>query len=231
MRKHSYVWKITCCAAALLALGSFVRPEPAQAQFGGIVGAMIGGGIRFHLGGGGGGGGPSRAVQPARQQRATIRARTNRARAFAEQFAQRPGAGLARRAAQQRADLGLEIGGLQRPARRGGLDPGPRPRSGRPPPRTTTAIGPDGSSASSTASSASRTSASPRRATSPSMRSSSRSTRRSRRPSSTPSRASSARTGRPNGCACGSSTGSPPICRICSTATTAATRRCRISTI
>jgi hypothetical protein len=57
MRKQSYVWKITCCAAALLALGSFIRPEPAQAQFGGIIGGMIGGGIRFHLGGGGGGGG------------------------------------------------------------------------------------------------------------------------------------------------------------------------------
>jgi hypothetical protein len=57
MRKQSYVWKITCCAAALLALGSFVRPEPAQAQFGGIIGGMIGGGLRLHLGGGGGGGG------------------------------------------------------------------------------------------------------------------------------------------------------------------------------
>jgi hypothetical protein len=56
MRKHSYGWKITCCAAALLALGSFIRPEPAHAQFGGIVGGLIGGGIRFHLGGGGGGG-------------------------------------------------------------------------------------------------------------------------------------------------------------------------------
>jgi hypothetical protein len=57
MRKHSHYWKITCGAAALLALGSFVRPEPAQAQFGGIIGGMIGGGLRLHLGGGGGGGG------------------------------------------------------------------------------------------------------------------------------------------------------------------------------
>jgi hypothetical protein len=57
MRKQSYVWKITCGAAALLALGSFIRPEPAQAQFGGIIGGLIGGGIRFHLGRGGGGGG------------------------------------------------------------------------------------------------------------------------------------------------------------------------------
>ena len=40
MRKQSYVWKITCCAAALLALGSFVRPEPAHAQFGGIIGGI-----------------------------------------------------------------------------------------------------------------------------------------------------------------------------------------------
>src|ERR1700731_1189400 len=56
MRKHSYGWKITCCAAALLALGSFIRPEPAHAQLGGIVGGLSGGGIRFHLGGGGGGG-------------------------------------------------------------------------------------------------------------------------------------------------------------------------------
>jgi hypothetical protein len=57
MRNQSYVWKITCGAAALLALGSFIRPEPAQAQFGGIIGGLIGGGIRFHLGRGGGGGG------------------------------------------------------------------------------------------------------------------------------------------------------------------------------
>jgi hypothetical protein len=59
MHKQSYGWKITCCAAALLALGSFIRPEPAQAQFGGIIGGMIGGGLRLHLGGGGGGGGGS----------------------------------------------------------------------------------------------------------------------------------------------------------------------------
>jgi hypothetical protein len=57
MHKQSDVWKITCCAAALLALGSFIRPEPAHAQFGGIIGGMIGGGLRLHLGGGGGGGG------------------------------------------------------------------------------------------------------------------------------------------------------------------------------
>ena len=60
MHKHSSCWKITCGAAALLALGSFIRPEPAHAQFGGIVGGLIGGGIRFHLGGGGGGGGGAR---------------------------------------------------------------------------------------------------------------------------------------------------------------------------
>jgi hypothetical protein len=57
MRKHSHCWKITCSAAALLALGSFIPPEPAHAQFGGIIGGMIGGGLRLHLGGGGGGGG------------------------------------------------------------------------------------------------------------------------------------------------------------------------------
>jgi hypothetical protein len=57
MRTHSYWWKITCCGAALLALGSLARPEPAYAQFGGIIGPMIGGGIRFHFGGVGGGGG------------------------------------------------------------------------------------------------------------------------------------------------------------------------------
>jgi hypothetical protein len=57
MRKHSHFWTLTCCAAALLALGSFLRPEPAQAQFGGIAGALLGGGLRLHFGGGGGGGG------------------------------------------------------------------------------------------------------------------------------------------------------------------------------
>jgi hypothetical protein len=41
----------------LLALGSLIRPEPAQAQFGGIAGALLGGGLRLHFGGGGGGGG------------------------------------------------------------------------------------------------------------------------------------------------------------------------------
>ena len=66
MPKQSYVLKITCCAAALLALGSFIRPEPAQAQFGGIIGGMIGGGLRFHLGGGGGGGGGRGHREPAR---------------------------------------------------------------------------------------------------------------------------------------------------------------------
>jgi hypothetical protein len=56
MRKHSHFWTVTCCGAALLALGSFVRPEPAHAQFGGIVGAVIGGGgIRLQFGGGAGG--------------------------------------------------------------------------------------------------------------------------------------------------------------------------------
>ena len=47
-----------CCGAALLVIGGFVRPEPAHAQFGGIVGAVLGGmggGFRFHGGGGGGG--------------------------------------------------------------------------------------------------------------------------------------------------------------------------------
>jgi hypothetical protein len=57
MSNHSCFWKATCCAAAMLALGGFIRPEPAYAQFGGIIGGMIGGGIRLHLGGGGGGGG------------------------------------------------------------------------------------------------------------------------------------------------------------------------------
>jgi hypothetical protein len=56
MRKHSHFWTVTCCGAALLALGSFIRPEPAHAQFGGIVGAVIGGGgIRLQFGGGAGG--------------------------------------------------------------------------------------------------------------------------------------------------------------------------------
>jgi hypothetical protein len=64
MRKHSYWWKITCCGAALLALGSFARPEPAHAQFGGIIGAAIGGGgIRLNFGGGGG----SRRARSPRQ--------------------------------------------------------------------------------------------------------------------------------------------------------------------
>jgi hypothetical protein len=54
MGKHSLWWKTTCCGAALLALGSFVSPEPAQAQFGGIVGGLIGGGLRLNFGGGGG---------------------------------------------------------------------------------------------------------------------------------------------------------------------------------
>ncbi|HEY4406204.1 MAG TPA: hypothetical protein VGN55_16270 [Xanthobacteraceae bacterium] len=67
MHKHSYGWKITCAAAALLAFGSFVRPEPAHAQFGGIVGAMMGGGIRFNLGRGGGGGGGSRHERSSRR--------------------------------------------------------------------------------------------------------------------------------------------------------------------
>ncbi len=54
MSNHSYFWKTACCGAALLALGSFVQPKPAHAQFGGIVGAMMGGGgIRFNFGGGG----------------------------------------------------------------------------------------------------------------------------------------------------------------------------------
>src|SRR4030088_1967519 len=65
MPNQSYALKITCCAAALLALGSFIRPEPAQAQFGGIIGGMIGGGLRFHLGGGGGGGGGRGHREPA----------------------------------------------------------------------------------------------------------------------------------------------------------------------
>jgi hypothetical protein len=56
MGKHSYCWKTTCCAAAVLALGSFIDPQPAKAQFGGIIGAAIGGGgIRLNFGGGGGG--------------------------------------------------------------------------------------------------------------------------------------------------------------------------------
>ena len=59
MRNHSYFWTVTCCGAALLAFGSVIRPEPAQAQFGGIPGALLGGGLRFHFGGGGGGGGGS----------------------------------------------------------------------------------------------------------------------------------------------------------------------------
>jgi hypothetical protein len=56
MRKQSYCWNTTCCGAALLALGSFIDPQPAKAQFGGIIGAAIsGGGIRLNFGGGGGG--------------------------------------------------------------------------------------------------------------------------------------------------------------------------------
>jgi hypothetical protein len=57
MRKHSHRWRVTCCAAALLALGGFVRPEPAHAQFGGIIGAALGGGLRFNFGIPGGRGG------------------------------------------------------------------------------------------------------------------------------------------------------------------------------
>jgi hypothetical protein len=67
MSNHSCFWKTTCCAAALLALGGFIRPEPAYAQFGGIIGGMIGGGIRLHLGGGGGGGG-SRHLHAGRHE-------------------------------------------------------------------------------------------------------------------------------------------------------------------
>ena len=66
MRKHSYCWKTTCCAAALLALGSFIDTQPAKAQFGGIIGAAIsGGGIRFNFGGGGGG---SRRAKSSRHE-------------------------------------------------------------------------------------------------------------------------------------------------------------------
>ena len=54
MRTHSHWWKTTCCAAAVLALGGLVRPEPAQAQFGGI-GINLGG-IRLNFNGLGGGG-------------------------------------------------------------------------------------------------------------------------------------------------------------------------------
>ncbi len=54
MGKHSLWWKTTCCGAALLALGCFVSPGPAHAQFGGIVGGLIGGGLRLNFGGGGG---------------------------------------------------------------------------------------------------------------------------------------------------------------------------------
>jgi hypothetical protein len=65
MSNQSYFWKTACCAAALLALGSFIRPEPAHAQFGGIVGAMMGGGgIRLNLPGGG-----SRRSQSSRRDR------------------------------------------------------------------------------------------------------------------------------------------------------------------
>jgi len=61
MGKHSFGWKVTCCGAALLAIGSFVSPEPAHAQFGGIINGLMGGGLRFgHSGGGGGGGGHRR---------------------------------------------------------------------------------------------------------------------------------------------------------------------------
>ena len=56
MGKHSFGWKATCCGAALLAIGSFVSPEPAHAQFGGIIGGLLSGGLRFGHGGGGGGG-------------------------------------------------------------------------------------------------------------------------------------------------------------------------------
>src|SRR5258708_23003327 len=56
MRNHSHFWTVTCCGAALLALGSLIRPEPAHAQFGGIPGALLGGALRLHFGGGGGGG-------------------------------------------------------------------------------------------------------------------------------------------------------------------------------
>jgi hypothetical protein len=55
MRTHSYCWKTTCCAAALLALGLFTDSRPAKAQFGGIIGAAIsGGGLRLNFGNGGG---------------------------------------------------------------------------------------------------------------------------------------------------------------------------------
>src|ERR1700686_627640 len=54
MRTHAYCWKITCCAAALLALGSFVPSQPAHAQFG--IGGINLGGIRLNLNGLGGGG-------------------------------------------------------------------------------------------------------------------------------------------------------------------------------
>jgi hypothetical protein len=57
MRNHSYGWKITCCGAALLAIGSFVSPEPAHAQFGGIINGLLnGGGMRFRISPGRGGG-------------------------------------------------------------------------------------------------------------------------------------------------------------------------------
>jgi hypothetical protein len=55
MSNHSRLWKASCCAVALLALGSFVIPDPADAQFniGGIIGGILGGRIRFrgHEGG------------------------------------------------------------------------------------------------------------------------------------------------------------------------------------
>ena len=54
MRTHPYCWKTTCCAAALLALGSFLPSQPAHAQFG--IGGINLGGIRLNLNGLGGGG-------------------------------------------------------------------------------------------------------------------------------------------------------------------------------
>ncbi|HEY6259564.1 MAG TPA: hypothetical protein VIY51_27630 [Xanthobacteraceae bacterium] len=72
MHTRSY-WKATCCGAALLALGSFMAPEPAHAQFGGI--SLGGGGrIRLNLGGlgigigGGGGGGGERHSRSSRRE-------------------------------------------------------------------------------------------------------------------------------------------------------------------
>ena len=64
MRNHSYGWKVTCCGAALLAIGSFVIPEPAHAQFGGIINGLLnGGGMRFRISPGRGGGGGAKKGQ------------------------------------------------------------------------------------------------------------------------------------------------------------------------